>query len=197
MSDASPYSEQIVTTTGYVMGTAEYGFFIQDDQGAWNGIWVLDYGDAMVDVGDEVEVTGIVEEYYDLTEIDISDGGSSSILSTGNTLYNSSVMTNLGEEYESVLVTVSGVCESLPDDYGEWMLSDVWIDDLMYEFTPTLGQDYTITGCLNYSFGNYKVEPRGPSDVLEGILDISDTGLIHNFTSKSDFFWRLRDLIRF
>ena len=79
MSDSSPYLEQIVTTTGYVMGTAEYGFFIQDGQGAWNGIWVLDYGDATVDIGDEVQVTGIVEEYHNLTEINISDSSIFSI----------------------------------------------------------------------------------------------------------------------
>ena len=170
--DSSPFAGQFVTTDGYVTGRAEYGFFIQDDEASWSGIWVLDFGSESVNIGDEVEVAGMVEEYYDLTEINITSGtGSVNILSTGNSLYNPLYITQVEEAYESVLVTVSGICDGPPNQYGEWTLSGVWINNLMYSFTPVTGQEYTITGPLNYSYGEYKVEPRDSNDIIEELIN--------------------------
>ena len=39
---SSPLIEQIVTVHGIVTATAEYGYFIQDGDGAWNGVFVYD-----------------------------------------------------------------------------------------------------------------------------------------------------------
>ena len=179
-TNSSPYTGQVVTSSGIVTGRAENGFFIQDGFGPWNGIWIVDFGNASVSVGDDVEVTGLVEEYYDLTEIVIADGGSYNVLSNGNSLFNS-ININQGEEqYESVLVTISGTCDGPPNEYGEWTLSGNMVDDLMYSFTPVTGQEYTITGPLSYSFGNFRVLPRDANDVLDGILNNSD--LIEDFS---------------
>ena len=131
---------------------------------------MLDFGNQSVNIGDEVEVTGMVEEYYDLTEINITSG-SVNILSTGNSLYNPLYITQVEEAYESVLVTVSGICDGPPNQYGEWTLSGVWINNLMYSFTPVTGQEYTITGPLNYSYGEYKVEPRDSNDIIEELIN--------------------------
>ena len=179
-TNSSPYAGQVVTSSGIVTGRAENGFFIQDEFGPWNGIWIVDFGNASVSVGDDVEVTGLVEEYYDLTEIVIADGGSYNVLSNGNSLFNS-ININQGEEqYEAVLVTISGTCDGPPNEYGEWTLSGNMVDDLMYSFTPVTGQEYTITGPLSYSFGNFRVLPRDANDVLDGILNNSD--LIEDFS---------------
>ena len=179
-ASASPYAGQVVTSSGIVTGRAEFGFFLQDAFGPWNGIWIVDFGNASVNLGDEVEVTGLVEEYYDLTEIVIADGGSYDVVSNGNELFDS-VNINQGEEqYESVLVTISGTCDGPPNEYGEWTLSGNMVDDLMYSFTPVTGQEYTITGPLSYSFGNFRVLPRDANDILEGIL--SNTELIQDFS---------------
>mgnify|MGYP001456424952 CR=1 FL=1 len=177
--DSSPYQDQYVTTSGYVMAKNDNGFFIQDAAAAWSGIWVVDFGNANTSVGDEIEVSGQVKEYYDLTELDISDG-SSTILSSNNILFEPIVITSASEQYESVLVTVSGICDGLPNEYGEWTLSGNMVDDLMYSFTPVTGQEYTITGPLSYSFGNFRVLPRDANDVLDGILNNSD--LIEDFS---------------
>jgi len=182
-SDSSPYVGQVVTTDGYVTAVAENGFFIQDAADSWSGIWILDFGDAAVERGDEVELTGTVVEYYDLTEIDIATSGSYEVISTGNTIYSPINITESEESFESVLVIVSGVCAGPPNQYGDWILSgdnDIMIDNLMYEFTPTTGQEYTITGPLYYAYGDYKVEPRDANDVQEGIL--SNSILIENFS---------------
>ena len=171
--DSSPYVDQYVTTSGYVMAKNSNGFFIQDAQAAWSGIWVVDFGNANTSVGDNIEIEGQVKEYYDLTEIDISDG-SSNILSSNNTLFNPLYITEVSEAYESVLVTVDGVCDGLPNEYGEWTLSGITIDDYLYgsdwgDFSPELGDEYTITGPLNYAYSLFRVNPRSDDDIQQGL----------------------------
>ena len=183
-TDASPYADQYVTTSGYVMAKNSNGFFIQDAEAAWSGIWVVDFGNANTSVGDNIEVSGQVKEYYNLTEIDISDG-SSNILSSNNMLFNPLVITEVSEAYESVLVTVAGVCDGLPNEYGEWTLSGITIDDYLYgsdwgDFTPVLGNEYTITGPLNYAYSLFRVNPRSDDDIQEGTL--SNSELIQDFS---------------
>tara|TARA_X000001036_G_scaffold2118_3_gene1877 strand:+ start:26556 stop:28241 length:1686 start_codon:yes stop_codon:yes gene_type:complete len=187
--DSSPYQDQYVTTSGYVMAKNDNGFFIQDAAAAWSGIWVVDFGNANTSVGDEIEVSGQVKEYYDLTELDISDG-SSTILSSNNILFEPIVITSASEQYESVLVTVSGICDGLPNEYGEWTLSGTTIDDYLYgsdwgDFNPIIGNEYTITGPLNYAYSLFRVNPRGDEDIQQGILNNSD--LINDFSVLSAY----------
>ena len=187
--DSSPYEDQYVTTSGYVMAKNDNGFFIQDAAAAWSGIWVVDFGNANTSVGDEIEVSGQVKEYYDLTELDISDG-SSTILSSNNILFEPIVITSASEQYESVLVTVSGICDGLPNEYGEWTLSGTTIDDYLYgsdwgDFNPIIGNEYTITGPLNYAYSLFRVNPRGDEDIQQGILNNSD--LINDFSVLSAY----------
>ena len=184
--DASPYVDQYVNTSGYVIAKNDNGFFLQDAEAAWSGIWVLDFGDANVSVGDEVEVSGQVVEYYNLTELDITDG-SSNVLSSNNTLFNPILITQATEAYESVLVTVAGVCDGLPNEYGEWTLSGITIDDYLYgddwgggSFMPEIGNEYTITGPLNYAYSLFRVNPRDDNDIQNGLL--SNSELIQDFS---------------
>ncbi|MDC0145256.1 PKD domain-containing protein [bacterium] len=175
-SDSSPYEDQYVSTSGYVMAKNSNGFFLQDAEAAWSGIWVLDFGAANASVGDEVEVSGQVLEYYNFTELDITQGNSN-VLSSNNTLFNPILITETTEDYESVLVKVAGVCDSLPNEYGEWTLSGITIDDYFYDwgsgaFNPELGNEYTITGPLNYAYSSFRVNPRDDDDIEEGITGI-------------------------
>lgn len=71
------------------------GFFVQEedsdadaDPATSEGIWIFDDGNGPdVNVGDKVAVTGRVSEFGDLTQLDLTGGGSSvSVLSTNNTL---------------------------------------------------------------------------------------------------------------
>ena len=185
-TDTSPYVDQYVNTSGYVMAKNSNGFFLQDDEAAWSGIWVLDFGAANASVGDEVEVSGQVLEYYNLTELDITEG-SSNVLSSNNTLFNPILITEATEDYESVLVKVAGVCDGLPNEYGEWTLSGITIDDYFYgddwgggAFSPELGDEYTITGPLNYAYSLFRVNPRDDDDIQEGLM--SNFELIQNFS---------------
>jgi len=185
-ADSSPYLDQYVTTSGYVMAKNSNGFFLQDAEAAWSGIWVLDFGDANASVGDEVEVSGQVLEYYNLTELDITEGNFN-LLSSNNTLFNPILITEATEDYESVLVKVAGVCDGLPNEYGEWTLSGITIDDYFYgddwgggAFSPELGNEYTITGPLNYAYSLFRVNPRDDDDIQDGIM--SNFELIQDFS---------------
>ena len=78
-----------------------------------------------------------------------------------------------GEAYEGVLVQVQEqpVTELLPD-YGEYVLADsLIVDDGIWltEPFPLVGDTLTVTGPLMWTFGDYKIEPRGPQDVNEGL----------------------------
>ena len=179
-ADNSPYEDQYVTTSGYVTAKNSNGFFIQDAEAAWSGIWVLDFGAANTSIGDDIEVSGQVLEYYNLTELDIT-AGSSNILSSNNTLFNPILITEVTEAYESVIVKVAGICDGLPNEYGEWTLSGITIDDYFYgdnwgdgSFMPILGNEYTITGPLNYAYSLFRVNPRDDDDIQEGILSNSE-----------------------
>ena len=71
---ASPYEYQSVTTAGVVTAVGPNGFFLQANPGdgdpsTSDGLWVQVDAGPSVTVGDDVEVTGQVVEYYGMTEI--------------------------------------------------------------------------------------------------------------------------------
>ncbi len=168
--DQSPYDGEIVITQGIVTGAFSGSYFIQDGEGEWNGVFV--YSSDNVTVGDEVELTGLVIEYYGLTEL--KEISIFTLLSSGNELPAASVL-NTGEisdeAYEGVLVkTENAVCTNDNLGYGEWELDDgsgpCRVDDMGVVYSPVVGLSYSVTGPLSYSFENYKIEPRDESDIL-------------------------------
>ena len=169
----------VVTVQGYV--TAEpYAFyppdnlhyyFIQDAEAPWSGIKVYDPGRAMQE-GDEVRLTGTVSEYYDMTEItDVTDF---EILTHGNVVQPMVVGldTTDWEAYEGCLIRIENVTVSSPDlGYGEWSITDgtdsLRVDDAAdYYYYPKAGDALAyVTGVLDYSYGNYKLQPRLARDI--------------------------------
>ncbi len=57
----SPLEGLQVITYGIVTAIYDFGFFLQDASGAWNGIFVYEYGSNVI-LGDEVNITATVEE---------------------------------------------------------------------------------------------------------------------------------------
>ncbi|MGM0566618.1 MAG: endonuclease [Bacteroidota bacterium] len=189
-SEHSPMADQIednsgveelnygeVSTSGVV--TAYFGdkYFIQDGKGAWNGVMVYDQ-EYSPQIGDSIIVTGLVKEYYNMTEI-IELSGYYHIAS-GKELPEP-VEINTGdaaEEYESVLVKVTeAVCtdDDYFNNYYMWEVDDgsgeLFIHNTdMYTFEPNEGNEYTIQGPLNWDFGEWKVELRFEEDV-QGFAD--------------------------
>ena len=185
----SPYEGQTVTTTGVV--TAFFGaggdrrFFIQDGTGEWSGLFLFE-PDAYLDVGDLVQVTGEVSEYYGLTQIAFGDA---EVLAGDQDLPAPAVLPSgevSQEAWESVLVRVEEV--TVADGslgYGEWSVDDgsgaVRVDDLGYYVYPPETGDFLryVQGPLYYAYGDFKIEPRGDEDILQpaAIMEIQGSGM--------------------
>lgn len=174
-SGDSPYDGLLVTTTGIVTAFEDgnSNMFIQDGTGAWNGINMYQSGGFTgYALGDELQVTAIVDEYNGLTEL---TNCAVTVQSTGNPLpaFTTVTSVNMNQEmYESVLCEMVLVTVTNEDlGFGEWEVDDssgpAVIDDVYsYTYTPTLGEllDF-VRGPVNYSFGAYKMEPRFDADI--------------------------------
>lgn len=182
---ASPLVGQTVTVQGVV--SALYpprSFAIADAAGAWNGIYVYlnpNPGTLPVALGDTVEVTATVQEYYELTELSCA-AGAVSVLSSGATPYPPTVVTTAeiatgattAEAYEGVLVEVQDVeVTSAANQYGEFLVDDgsgaVMVDDLAtYAYAAGLGDQLDfVRGMLFYNFDDFKIEPRDDADLQQ------------------------------
>ncbi|MFQ5604824.1 MAG: FlgD immunoglobulin-like domain containing protein, partial [bacterium] len=176
-------------------------FFLQQGAGAWNGITVFTgSGNNLVGRGDSVSVTGRVTEFRDLTEID--NVTALQIISTGNPLpAPAEVMTgqvNTGsataESFESVYIKLSNVDitdanPDAPSNFGEWAVDDgsgeVRVDDrglYTYTTTDTNSADFlplgttigSLTGVLDFSFSNFKLQPRNNADFQDIVTDVDE-----------------------
>jgi len=183
MIDSSPYEGSVITTTGLVVAKSESSYFLQDSIGAWNGIYVYDTNDSLV-VGNRISITAIVAEYYGATQL--NSVSNLSVLSSEFTNLPATVNADLAntEAYEGVLVTIDSLqCFTEANSFGESELFDsldtLVTDDLFYEFTPTVGSYYQVTGVIHYSYGNYKVNPRSASDIVEYIVGCMDSTMFN------------------
>ena len=171
-SGDSPLAGEVVQTSGIVTAiTLNGNYFLQDGDGAWNGIFVYD-NTYYPQIGDELTITAEVIEYNGLTEL--SNISYFAINSTGNTLPNASVLTTLAannEQYEGVLIRVIAECVNADAGFGSWILNDgtgdLIADDDIYVYTPTATYNYNITGIGHYSYGEYKILPRSADDIME------------------------------
>ena len=172
--DDSPYDGQVVSTSGVVTGNFGSSYFIQDGSGLWNGLFIYESG-RNPQIGDSVIITGKITEYYNKTEMtNITDYY---FISSGNELPEPiEVATGEVEEgHESVLVRVTGATctdANYQANYYMWTVDDgsgeLRIHNTsIFEFEPTDGAKYNITGPMNYDFDEWKIELRYASDVEE------------------------------
>lgn len=175
-SGDSPYEDSLIETTGVVTGTHSRGYFIQDGNTAWNGIYVYDNVNTP-SRGDKITVKAKVKEYYNLTELTNVD--TMITVSTGNALPTPIALnttTIADEKYEGLLVKVSAVmCVDSNAGNGEWdvantAMDSLPVDDLIFRYTPVLYQGYDVTGLVHYSFGEYKLEPRDSMDIVQSLV---------------------------
>lgn len=182
VSGDSPLKGQVVTIEGTISGeSGAFGssYYVQDAHGPWSGILVYD-PDRVNAYGDSVRITATVSEYYGMTELGSVteyvklDSGktvepivvTSGEIATGGTN---------AEAYEGVLVTVENADIVNADlGNGEWSIDDgtgaCRVDDAAdYFFYPAKYESVKwVTGLLNYSFNDTKIEPRLAMDVKQG-----------------------------
>ena len=177
-----------VTLTGIVtaIGWAHYDdnyFISMPEGGAWKGVLVY-FGEIFPEVGDEVEITGVVSEYFGMTEI--SNLTSYTILSSGNPVPDAIVVEtgNLidpvdAEQYEGCLVNLLDVTVTEEQiEFGQWYVNDgtgdcqmddgfFYLDEVVPPIVIVLNDVWaSLTGMVDYSYDEYGVNPRTPDDMV-------------------------------
>lgn len=181
----STLENQEVTVTGIVTGNkadtnAEIGkFFMTDPEGgAWHGIYVFDWS-TNAQPGDMVEVTGTVAEYFGYTEL---KDCTVTIVSQGNEIPSATIVTTnqmndaaTAEQYEGCLVkTMNLTVTEAANQYAQWKATDgtgaaIFDDRFHVRPDPSVGDTFSwVMGCVEYSFGNYVINPRTDDDIQSG-----------------------------
>jgi hypothetical protein len=191
--DISPMDSLAVNVEGYV--TAEPGvynansFYIADASGAWNGILVYDRtGTLHFNRGDYVVCCGEVDEYFGQTELALHFPEAAALATPPReeispTSISTAMLQNVvsAEQYESVYVYAED-CAVYDTDvgYGEWAISNGAASDTCrvgnyatYDYVPVVSDNVYVKGLVAYSFGNYKIEPRGNPDIAANPVGIS------------------------
>ena len=161
------------------------GYYLEDpSREPFSGIFVYTGTKAVVPavrVGNRVGVAGRYQEYFGLTELTeprLTIEDPTAVLSIEPIdVAPADIATGgpLAEAYESMLVrvtavTVATVNPDLPNDYDELEVTGALrVDDRLF---PELDNTYptgtafgSITGILDFSFGNSKILPRAAADV--------------------------------
>jgi len=173
-SDESPLKDKLVKVVGTVSGVAAgEGFFIQDANAAWSGIWV-EYSQTTYDgiqIGNGVEVTGTVDEIGNVTTI-VADGFTfiPPVITLAPVVVEPSEIA--AEKYESVLVKVEGARGTEANTAGEWTIyyleaNKATVNDWLYAYTPVADHYFDVTGVVNGKLDNFRIEPRIESDVKD------------------------------
>jgi hypothetical protein len=178
--DTSQCDGQQVTVAGIVTSpTAAFGgpYFMQTRAGGpWSGIYVYQFTNTFF-AGDSVVVSGIVQEYYNMTElvsvdyqkrIPVAAPVNVSKVDCGTVKTGAPA----AESYEAVMVEVDSVdvC-SLFDLNGEWLVKE-GTDTLMigthgtYTYIPGIGSVVSVKGPLEFYFAQFKIQPRSDADIV-------------------------------
>ena len=164
----------IVTTPFTLEGK---GFWIQDPGGGdYSGIYVyLAAGSEglYLAVGDEIDISATISEFYELTELTVVDNSSITVTGQGEVTADAVDHTAVAdwEVYEGNLITISEVEVTGCIDFGEAPVSDdLSIGDDIFDFESEAGATYTsVTGVVNYSYEEWKIYPRTADD-LQGYV---------------------------
>ena len=153
-------------------------FFISHSElTPWNGIYIFD-NSVNPQVGDEINLSGTVNEYYSFTQI--IDVSSFTILSNNNSVLPLSIDTgDLGtvcsqeaEGYESMLIRLNDVTVEGFDEFGNIQINDgsgsTLMDDYYFEGNwpnIAIGDNISsLVGNVGYSYSEFKVYPRNIDD---------------------------------
>ncbi|MFP4460297.1 MAG: T9SS type A sorting domain-containing protein [Candidatus Zixiibacteriota bacterium] len=172
-SGDSPYLDETVEVNGVIIATNFRGdkYFIGDEEGGpWTGVYVYDY-EHEVALGDLVTLTAVVDEYYNLTELkEVSAFSIDGSADVPEPYLTTTADISEMESLEGVLVRVEDVEVVRNDTTG------VWISDgsgeckfgfnFDHTYSPTVGDELEfINGVIDYSWGNYVLQPRFDEDI--------------------------------
>lgn len=202
----SPLKDSVISVTGVVTGSFASGYWIQSGPGAWNGIYVYDISHAaQAVIGDNITIIAKVAEFNNLTELTTVSSYVKN--SSGQALPAAAEVTTAQyktEAYEGVLVkVVNAKCTNINAGYSIWHIyagaDTCKIDKKMYTYAPSMGDYYTVTGVVDYSFLEWKLNPRSAADVIKttGIDNASNSVALNIYPNpaKSDLFLKSAKLM--
>ena len=192
--------ESVLIEDVTVTGVGFNGYFVQvhpDDPGYmgvdFSGLFVFQSGFGVPAVGDRVDITGTVSDYFG--QIQLVAGSDPVVLSSGNPPPPPEITTvvdiveggPLQEELEGVVVTVfdldvtdiapvPGPGDGVPTNEFE-VMGGLRVDDFFYlvEPFPTVGQNYPqITGVSRWANQYTKLEPRDATDFPPVLIAFGD-----------------------
>lgn len=161
-------------------------FFVQEPEGGeYSGLqaFVMDPAGLDVAPGDVVTLVGTVDEFFDMTQIEIVSAAKVTVTGTGAvpapalvadpaTIAFDAAAT--AEPWEGVLVQIEGVTVTNDAlEFGEFEVSGgVHVDDVFFNMAdwtiPAVDTAFTsITGPLYYSFEAFKIGPRDANDLVQ------------------------------
>jgi len=201
IDDASPLFDEVVTVQGTVTGLDGTYYFIQDDDGGeWDAIYSRVARQGALDVGDEIQVSGRVNEFFGATQINFLAGINNfqnlgvsatppvkNLLTAADIPYNAIATSNAAEPWEFNLVRVeSGILDSsgLGDPaFGEWELiqapdtAAVDFDEFgLIPFEPDPGEEIDVNGILLYEFNRFRIAARDLFDISGVGADAPEAG---------------------
>jgi predicted extracellular nuclease len=163
---------QNVIVTSNLTGDEE-GFFIQDEGGGeWSGIYVFvgqAGGGIAPMVGDKLNITGSVSEFYDSTQLVISSSENLVVTGEGDVVATTVSSVTDWETYEGCLISLDNqTVDSDVNSYGEVDLSfGIPMDNTFFNFETCFEASYdSIVGIVTYSFEEYKLNPRSQDDLM-------------------------------
>ena len=175
---SSPLAGQEVTVKGIVTSSTKIGdlgyLYIQDETGsAWSGIWCVGIGLNTYYRNEEVEITGVVEEYYGMTRLNVTSSSKTGNLGTvAPTILDpsdSASYANFGwEPYEGVYVRYELPAGQLAISqtnlgFGDWAVSSSNTADVSHSGRVLAGRQSTTA----YS----SLDAQLVTDTIYGSLD--------------------------
>jgi hypothetical protein len=168
----SPLINTTVTLEGVtVVAAGTSGYYIQDAEGAWNGVLVYETTNKPA-VGDKINLTAVVAEYNGLTELKTVTGYS--VVSSGNPVAIATVTAAVAntEDYEGCIVKVAGAECTAENVSGTWSINDgtgeLKVYKTLFDFTAAaVGTTYDVTGVMTWfkTGAIYEILPRTADDV--------------------------------
>lgn len=162
-------------------GSGVEGIYIQEPGVDYRGIfiYIIDPAVSEVKIGDEITITGIYEEYNNLSEIKIDTPTVITIKpSTPITNYTQLATTDLAdgtpEPYESMLVSITdSFVAGTTDSFGNTVLTnpagkEITIRNDCFDYTLLEGDKLTkVRGVLTYNFNEFKILPQSSDDLVD------------------------------
>ncbi len=196
IQDGTIADGETVTLSGVLVSSPasqeDDGFFIQSPGGGeWSGIFVyMQSGVPYLEPGDEITVTGSVSEFYDWTELSVSDDSAIEVTGNGTLTVDSVDVGSVTdfEPWESTLIAIgSATATSGINSYGEIELDNgLKLDNLLFDYSGEAGATWTnVIGPLAYNYSEWKLNPRDAAD-LEGYVAGSGGGEIVTISDIQD-----------